>query len=415
MDVDLALSAAYTAPASEGAPFDPTAHPPMRLDASAKSALNLLPSSDRKEALAAHSLFGVLNHGRTAMSSRLLQAWIASPLTDLDAITRRQNYVDLLMNEHDLFASLFETHLRHLPDLDKVVSKLRSWGSRSDPKKLDQEGTIKNLVAAYGLATKYPAIVTQLANYTGEHAEMVSSDIVTPSRDSLLPDLDLFRQLISSSVDLRAAQRHEYRMNPATNPGLQSVDNKLSGVRDEMEDGVREAAMTMGLEESRVKLTTSPNAGWCFRVTRKDEKALREHAQFITVETKKDGFYFTTKSQRLLNTSYTNYQAQFAEMQHSIVVSTMDIAYTHTHVFEAINRIITELDVLLGMAHAAKNAPIPYVRPTVMPMGSGVIELREARHPCVEAAYKEGSFIPNDVVMKKEDSRFQGEQRGEEQ
>ena len=54
------------------------------------------------------------------------------------------------------------------------------------------------------------------------------------------------------------------------------------------------------------------------------------------------------------------------------------------------------------MLCAQANAPTPYVRPKMLPMGGGVVELTNSRHPCVEVVQEERSFIANDVSLRRE-------------
>lgn len=62
--------------------------------------------------------------------------------------------------------------------------------------------------------------------------------------------------------------------------------------------------------------------------------------------------------------------------------------------------------VFPSFAHVANNAPIPYVKPTMLEKGSGDLILKESRHPCLETL-PDINFIANDVEMKKDDSEFQ--------
>lgn len=61
--------------------------------------------------------------------------------------------------------------------------------------------------------------------------------------------------------------------------------------------------------------------------------------------------------------------------------------------------LLASLDVLTSFAVVAACAPIPYVRPQMMPMGSGTFTVQQARHACVEVQ-DSVSFIPNDVFFK---------------
>jgi len=75
-------------------------------------------------------------------------------------------------------------------------------------------------------------------------------------------------------------------------------------------------------------------------------------------------------------------------------------------VAESASRLVAEIDVLVSFATVAALAPVEYVRPTVLPKGSGILRLRKARHPCVELMDRV-DFIPNDYDFVKGDSQFQ--------
>ena len=55
------------------------------------------------------------------------------------------------------------------------------------------------------------------------------------------------------------------------------------------------------------------------------------------------------------------------------------MAHTFVEVWEQVSAVLAELDVLLGFAELAANAPTPYVRPTMLPTDAGEIVLIGAR------------------------------------
>lgn len=61
-----------------------------------------------------------------------------------------------------------------------------------------------------------------------------------------------------------------------------------------------------------------------------------------------------------------------------------------------ISGILAQLDVLCSFAVVSACAPKPYVRPSMQPKGTGVLKLKQARHPCLEQL-DHVLFIPNDV------------------
>lgn len=369
----------------------------------------LLLLSPSSLSVSVHSVFGLLHRGRTPMSGALLRDWLLAPSLDLETLVRRQNYIELFMIEHDIFAPLYETHMKGLPDCNKLNTKISSWSRRDSSKKLDQEGTIKLIHQAYAISERLPTIFTILKQYRGKYEEMLERDILAEATSELLPTLQKFSELVESSIDLTSAKRHIYRVNPTSDETLMSIDQRINEMSRDMESIGSEMAQSMGLEDSKVKLLHAPSHGWCLRVTRKDEKNLRSKTGLIQLGTLKDGVYFTTPNLRACAESRRELEQQYSVAQEGVVLQIMELVGTYLTCFERINTFITELDVFIGIAHAANNSGTAYVRPTLLPIGSGVIEFTQARHPCVESAAINAAYIPNDVTMEKETSRFQSQ------
>lgn len=65
-----------------------------------------------------------------------------------------------------------------------------------------------------------------------------------------------------------------------------------------------------------------------------------------------------------------------------------------------LNNHLAQLDCLLSFAVAAISSPNCYTRPKMFPEGSGILELKQLRHPCLELQ-EDVTFIPNDCYFKK--------------
>lgn len=68
-------------------------------------------------------MFGVLNHTKTSMGSRLLHSYLERPLMDKEEILTRQNRVEEIFEDYELLVNL-EDSLDGIYDLDRLIAKL---------------------------------------------------------------------------------------------------------------------------------------------------------------------------------------------------------------------------------------------------------------------------------------------------
>lgn len=64
-----------------------------------------------------------------------------------------------------------------------------------------------------------------------------------------------------------------------------------------------------------------------------------------------------------------------------------------------LSRTLAQLDVLTSFAMLAASSLRPYVRPKLLPQGTGLLNLKQMRHPCVELQ-DSVSYIPNDAYFE---------------
>lgn len=64
-----------------------------------------------------------------------------------------------------------------------------------------------------------------------------------------------------------------------------------------------------------------------------------------------------------------------------------------------LSRTLAQLDVLTSFAMLAASSLRPYVRPKLLPLGTGLLNLKQMRHPCVELQ-DSVSYIPNDAYFE---------------
>ena len=118
----------------------------MKLDASALKALNLMPGP--RDGSKNMSLYGLLNHCKTPVGSRLLAQWLKQPLMSLEDIERRQQLVEAFVTDTELRQTMQEEHLRSIPDLYRLAKRFQ--------RKL---ANLEDVVRAYQVVIRIPGFI----------------------------------------------------------------------------------------------------------------------------------------------------------------------------------------------------------------------------------------------------------------
>ena len=268
------------------------------------------------------------------------------------------------------------------------------------------KASLQTIVDFYKFSVCLPALGNTLREYEGKHVGMLQQDFIE-RLDGAVADLAQFEAMVEQTVDMDAVDRHEYLVNAAFDPRLEELKHQLDQLQLNVDSLLEDVADDLGLDSNKVKLSTAPNLGEHFRVSRADEKKLRGKSKYTTLDTRKDGVRFTTIKMKKFSREKTALQQNYGEIQKEIVSKAVEIATSYTPVMEQLNEILSELDVFVSFAHVACTAPSNYCRPQLSPLGSAQpMELIGSRHPCMEVL--DGcSFIPNDVKMEPGKSNVQ--------
>ncbi|XP_069139332.1 DNA mismatch repair protein Msh2-like [Argopecten irradians] len=365
----------------------------MKLDAAAVRALNLLPSA-AEGGNKNQSILGLLNKCKTAQGQRLLSQWVKQPLVDLNKIEERLNVVQVFVEDTELRQTLQDEQLRKIPDFQRLAKKFQR-----------KRATLQDCYRVYQAIDKMPYLLEVLEKHEGEYQSLLMELFTNPAKE-LLMDFAKFQEMIETTMDLAQIENHDFVIKADFDEGLAALREKI----DELEDGIKgqmnKVARDLGIEPNKVlKLESNSQLGYFFRVTRKEEKALRNNKNYMTIDTKKDGVRFHNNALRRMNEEYLKAKEDYNEQQKSVVMEIITIAAGYVEPMLMLNDIIAQLDVLVSFAHVAVSAPVAYVRPKLLEKGSGNIQLTEARHPCLEMQ-DDVAFIPNDAKFEKDKQMF---------
>ncbi|VUC23710.1 unnamed protein product [Clonostachys rosea] len=366
----------------------------MKLDAAALKALNLMPGP--RDGLKTMSIFGVLNHCKTAIGSRLLAQWLKQPLMSKAEIEKRQQLVEAFFNDTELRQTMQEEHLRSVPDLYRLAKKFQRG-----------KATLEDVVRAYQVVIRLPGFIGTFEGVMDEvYRDPLDEAYTTKLRD-LSDSLGKLQDMVEQTVDLDALDRHEYIIKSEYDASLRTIRKKLDQLDRDIKAEFHASARDLGQEpDKKIFLERNHKVhGVCMRLTRQEAGCIRNNSSYQECSTQKNGVYFTTKQLQAYRREYDQLSQNYNRTQSSLVHEVVQVAASYCPVFERLAAVLAHLDVIVSLAHCAVHAPEAYVRPKIHPRGEGQTILREARHPCMELQ-DDIQFITNDIELDRSKSSF---------
>jgi DNA mismatch repair protein MSH2 len=365
----------------------------MKLDASALKALNLMPGP--RDGSKTMSLYGLLNHCKTPVGSRLLAQWLKQPLMSLEEIEKRQQLVEAFVNDTELRQTMQEDHLRSVPDLYRLAKRFQR-----------KMANLEDVVKAYQVVIRLPAFIGTLEGVMDEQYQEPLEAAYTSKLREQAGSLSKLVEMVETTVDLEAMDHHEFIIKPEFDDSLRIIRKKLDRLKDSMEKEHLDASRDLDQDiDKKLFLENHKTHGWVFRLTRTEAGCIRNKSKYQEVSTQKNGVYFTTRHLSDMRREFDQLSENYNRTQSSLVNEVVGVAASYCPVLEALAGVLAHLDVIVSFAHCSVHAPTSYTRPKMHPRGTGNTILKEARHPCMEMQ-DDIQFITNDVTLVRDSSSF---------
>ncbi|MCJ1335013.1 MutS-like protein [Bachmanniomyces sp. S44760] len=365
----------------------------MKLDASALKALNLMPGP--RDGSKTMSLFGLLNHCKTPVGSRLLAQWLKQPLMSTEEIEKRQQLVEAFFMDTELRQTMQEEHLRSIPDLYRLAKRFQ--------RKL---ANLEDVVRAYQVVIRIPGFIDALGRVMDEKYGDTLNEAYTSKLIGYSNSLAKLQEMVETTVDLEALDHHEFIIKPEFDESLRIIRKRLDRLKYDMDVEHTKVGKDLGQDtEKKLFLENHRVHGWCFRLTRNEAGCIRNQKQYQECSTQKNGVYFTTSTMQSMRREFDQLSENYNRTQSGLVSEVVNVAASYCPVIEQLAGVLAHLDVIVSFAHVSVHAPTSYVRPKMHPRGEGNTILKEARHPCMEMQ-DDIQFITNDVSLIRNSSEF---------
>lgn len=119
-----------------------------------------------------------------------------------------------------------------------------------DQRKRPASAHIQTLVSLYNLLDRVPHVIGALQSHESQFTSLLQSDLITPLQVDVLQEGDLFIKLIHNTIDLKATQRHEYRVLSKLNPDLARLEQRVDEAEQYIDQLVQETAQEMGVRQT---------------------------------------------------------------------------------------------------------------------------------------------------------------------
>ncbi|XP_063990837.1 DNA mismatch repair protein Msh2 isoform X2 [Diachasmimorpha longicaudata] len=366
----------------------------LKLDSAVIKALNIdpPPGSSGLVGGAVTSVLALLDKCRTPQGHRLIAQWVRQPLKDLALIKERHDIVEQLVKDSDLRSALSEDHLRRIPDLEQLSKKLTR-----------KNAGLQDCYKVYICMLNLPVLTAKLTEADGCSAMKA---MITEPLTSDISDMDKFQQMVEQTIDLEATDTGNFLVKAEFDDELRELRETMEKLKGKIESLLNKVANDLNMDAGKnVKLESTQQQGFYFRITLKDEPILRNNKNYEIFESIKAGVKFRNDKLTELNDAYIGARDRYAKQQQSVVTEIMSIAAGYSNSIKAIASTVAILDVLTAFAVAAVQAQTTFVRPEMLDSDAGVINIEQARHPCLEAQ-PDIHFIANDASFKRDESQF---------
>lgn len=320
----------------------------------------------------AGSLLGLIDETKTAMGGRLLKQWLLRPLRDTEDINERLDVIEAFQNEFFVRGAL-QDHLKSVYDLERLAARAAM-------------GTMN--------ARELVQLKRSLSAIPGMKSVLSSSQGILNQASQRLEDMSDLAGLIDEAIvdDPPISIREGDIINDGFDSKIDEYRNVLSQNQKWLAQLESDERAATGINSLKVKY--NKNFGFFIEVSRANVSKLEE-GRYERKQTLTNAERFVTpelkEHERLINEA----QLKRTEREYELFITIRERFKANISRLQKLARQVAQLDVLASLADVSDNNR--FVRPTFT--DDNIINIKQGRHPVVEAILEAGEFVANDVNL----------------
>ena len=349
----------------------------MLIDSSSRRNLELVETLREKQKRG--SLLWVLDKTKTAMGARTLRSYVEQPLIDQEEIENRLSAIEEL-NEHPMLRDEIREYLQPIYDLERLISRI-SYKSANP----------RDMIAFASSLEMLPHIKQVLKEFSSPVLRQLEEEM-----DSLLDISGLIKQAIVDDPPL--AQKDGGIIREGYHEDVDKfrrsrTDGKKWLSELEARERERTGIRTMKIKYNRV-------FGYSLEITNAFKDQVPDN--YIRKQTLTNAERYITQELKELEDLILGAEDKLYALEYELFSEVRDRVGAEVVRIQKTAKAVAAIDVLASLSLVAQRNN--YVRPKIN--NSGVIDIKNGRHPVVEQMIENDMFIANDTYLDNQKKRI---------
>lgn len=325
------------------------------------------------------TLLWVLDKTATSMGGRLLRRWLSDPLIDVVEINKRLDAVKELKDDIMLRGEIIE-NLKKVYDIERLAGKM-AYGNAN----------ARDMITLKNSLYKLPAVKQILANCKSPLLKELYEKL-----DELQDIYEIIEKAIVEDPPMTIKDGGIIKLG---------YDEEIDKLKTAQTEGKTWLVQLEAEEKEKtgiknLKIGFNKVFGYYLEVTKSYLNQVPE--RFIRKQTLANAERYITEELKNLENQILGAEEKVVNLEYNAFVEIRELIAKNVRRLQTTSEVISSLDVIASFAQVAED--MNYCMPKVDT--TGVIDIKNGRHPVIEKILGTGGFVENDTYLDKDDNRL---------